>query len=248
MIIDCNVGFGHWPFARFAEDTPAKLDRVLAREGIDRALVSSAEAVLYEEPEECNRELERKLARFPRLVPVPVASPRVKSAAAILAKPGIRALKLIPNYHAYSLTDHRAVDLCARAAELRIPVLVQMRVEDERSHYELLKVPGVTVEEIASLAARLSGLSIVALCPYFAEAVRLAEIPDVYVDISYAETLDTLGRLCARVPAAKVLFGSHAPWLYARAAVRKLALSSIDEGERRAIGAGNAARLFGFPA
>ncbi|MFA6108178.1 MAG: hypothetical protein WDA75_05340 [Candidatus Latescibacterota bacterium] len=138
MIIDCSVGFGHWPFARFAEDTPAKLDRVLAKEGIDQALVSSAEAVLYEEPEECNRELVRKLARFPRLVPVPVASPRVKSAAAILARPGIKAVKLIPNYHAYSLTEERAVALCARVAELGIPVLVQMRVEDERGHYELL--------------------------------------------------------------------------------------------------------------
>lgn len=248
MIIDCSVGFGHWPFARFAEDTPAKLDRALAKEGIDRALVSSAEAVLYEEPEECNRELERQLARFPRLVPVPVASPRVKSAAVILAKPGIKAVKLIPNYHAYSLTEARAVDLCARVAELGIPVLVQMRVEDERSHHELLKVPGVQVEDIAFLAARLPQLSIVALCPYFAEAVRLAEIPNVYVDISYAEILDTLGQLCARVPAAKVLFGSHAPWLYARAAAQKLALSSIGRDEREAIGSRNAVRLFGFQA
>jgi predicted TIM-barrel fold metal-dependent hydrolase len=246
MIIDCNVGFGAWPFARFAEDTPAKLDRLLESEGIGRALVSSAEAVLYEEPEECNLALERKLARFPRLVPVPVASPRVKSASAILAKPGIKAVKLIPNYHAYSLGDERAVALCARAAERGIPVLVQMRVEDERSHYELLKVPGVKAEEIAALAARLPELSIVALCPYFGEAVRLAAIPNVYVDISFVEVLDTLRQLCAKVPAGKVLFGSHAPWLYARAAVRKLELSGIGKEERAAIGSRTAARLFGI--
>jgi len=244
MIIDCNVGLGHWPFARFAEDTAAKLDDTLAKEGIDRALVSSADAVLYEEPEECNRELERRLVRFPRLVPVPVASPRVRSADLIVSKEGIKALKIIPNYHAYSLSDERAVALATRVAERGIPLLVQMRIEDERAHYELLKVPGVTVEEIAALAARLPRLSIVALCPYFAEAVRLAAIPNVWVDISFVENLDTLRQLLAKAPAAKVLFGSHAPWLYARAAAKKLELSSIGAPERAAIGSGNASRLF----
>jgi predicted TIM-barrel fold metal-dependent hydrolase len=244
MIIDCSVGFGAWPFARFAEDTPASLDRLLDGAGIGRALVSSAEAILYEEPEECNRALERKLARYPRLVPVPVASPRVKSASGIVAKPDIKAVKLIPSYHCYSLGEERALALCAKIAERRIPVLVQMRVEDERSHYELLKVPGVPVEDIVGLAGKLPGLTIVALCPYYAEAGRLAALPNVYVDIAFVENLDTLGRLCAKVPAAKVLFGSHAPWLYPQAAAAKLALGSIGKAERTAIGSGNAARLF----
>jgi hypothetical protein len=246
MIIDCNVGFGAWPFARFAEDTPHRLDRLLEREGIGRALVSSAEAILYEEPEECNVALERKLERYPRLVPVPVASPRVKSAQAILARPGIKAVKLIPNYHAYTLTDERAVALCARAAERGLPVMVQMRVEDERSHYELLKVPGVPVEDIVALARRLPNLTVVALCPYFAEAVRLAAVPNVYVDIAFAENLDTLGQLCAKVPAAKILFGTHSPWLYPRAARAKLELSSISKEERAAIGSRTAAGIFGI--
>ncbi len=248
MIIDCNVGLGAWPFARFAEGTAAKLDAMLAREGIERALVWSAEAVLYEEPEECNRDLARRLARYPRLVPVPVANPRVRSAAQIVARAGIKALKVIPNYHAYDLAETRALDLAERVAARGVPLLVQMRIEDERSHYELLKVPGVTVEAIANLASRLPGLAIVALCPYFAEAVRLARITNVWVDISFVENLDTLRQLLAQVPPAKVLFGSHAPWLYARAAARKLALGSIGAQERDAIAWGNAARLFDLPA
>lgn len=246
MIIDCNVGFGHWPFARFAEDTPAKLDRLLERDGIDTALVSSAEAVLYEEPEECNRALSKRLARYPRLVPVPVANPRVRSAEAIVNRPGLKAVKLVPNYHAYRLVDDDAVALCERAAARGVAVLVQMRVEDERGHYELLKVPGVPVDDIVALAERMPKLTVVALCPYFAEAVKLAKAANVYVDISFAETLDTLGQLCAAVPAGKVLFGSHAPWLYPKAAAAKLALSTIGAADREAIGWRNAARLFGI--
>jgi predicted TIM-barrel fold metal-dependent hydrolase len=246
VIIDCNVGFGHWPFARFTEDTPAKLDRLLKDEGIGTALVSSTEAILYEEPEEYNIELERRLRRFPRLIPVPVANLRVRSAEMILARPNLKAVKLIPNYHAYSLRDKFATALGVRAAERGIPMLVQMRVEDERSHYELLKVPGVPVDDIVILRHSVPDLTIVSLCPYFEEAVRLAAEPGIYVDIAFVETLDTLRQLRDLVPAEKVVFGSHTPWLYPRAATAKLELSTIDAGEREAIGWRTAARIFGI--
>ncbi len=245
MIIDCNVGFGHWPFARFAEDTPARLDRLLAGNGIVTALVSSAEAILYEEPAACNGDLVRRLRGSPRLLPVPVANPRVRSAGSIVAAAGLNAVKLIPTYHAYSLRDDAAVGLCSQAAERGLPVLVQMRVEDERSHYELLKVPGVPVEDILALAGKVPKLVVVALCPYFEEAVRLAAA-GVYVDISFAETLDTLRQLCDKAPFERILFGSHAPWLYPRAAAAKLDKSTIRDEQREAIGWRTASRIFGI--
>ncbi len=248
MIVDCNVGFGRWPFARFVEDTAAKLDRLLEADGIGAALVSSIDAVLYEEPAECNGELALKLRRHPRLIGVPVANPRVRSAASILSVPGLKAVKLIPNYHVYSLREQPAVSLCSQAADRGIPVLVQMRVEDERSHYELLKVPGVPVQDILGLAERLPELTIVALCPYFEEAVKLAVAPGVYVDISFAENLDPLGQLCGKAPFEKILFGSHAPWFYPRAAVAKLEKSTIGQREREAIGWRTASRIFGIAA
>jgi hypothetical protein len=247
MIIDCNVGFGAWPFSRFAEDTPAKLAALLTASGIDHALVSSVQAVLYEEPAECNAELEKKLARHAALIPVPVVNPRVASVTSIMARtPAPRAFKLIPNYHGYSLWDERVGALCTGAAERGIPVLIQMRVEDERSHYELMKVPGVPVADIIGLARRIPGLTVVALCPYFGEAVALAAAAGVYVDISFAEVLDTLRQLCSKAPAEKIVFGSHAPWLYPQAAAAKLTLCTIKDSEREAIGWRTASRIFGI--
>ena len=243
--IDCNVGFGRWPFARFAEDAPAKLDRLLADNGIEAALVSSIEAILYEEPEEWNRDLARRLRGYPRLLPVPVVNPRVRSAGSIVAKPDLKAVKLIPNYHVYSLADDRTVELCGALADRGVPVLVQMRVEDERSHYELLKVPGVPVEDVIALARAVPNLAVVALGAYFAEAIPLAQA-GVYVDISFAETLDTLGQLCRKAPAERILFGSHAPWMYPRSAAAKLALATITEEQREAIRWKTASRLFGI--
>ena len=246
MIIDCNVGYGRWPFARFYEDTPAKLDGLLKQDGIDAALVSSAEAILYEEPAEWNGDLARKLRGRPRLIPVPVANPRVRSAGSIVSGPDLKAVKLIPNYHVYSLKDDAAAQLCSQVSGRGIPVLIQMRVEDERSHYELLKVPGVPVEDIIALAAKLPGLNVVALGPYFEEAVRLAGA-GIYVDISFVETLDTLRQLCGKAPVDRILFGSHAPWMYPRSAAAKLLKSTITEEQREAIGWRTASRLFGIP-
>jgi uncharacterized protein len=246
MIIDCSVGFGHWPFARFAEETAADLDAALAAEGIDRALVSCADAVLYEEPDECNRWMEARLQGFPRLVPVPVANPRVASWRAIMDRAVLPAVKLIPNYHAFPLGDERVLQLCARAEQRRVPVMIQARVEDERGQYELLQVPGVSVQEITGLAARFPRLSIVVLCAYVAEAPDLAKLPNVSVDISFIETLDTLGSLCASMPAEQVLFGTHTPWFTPRSALAKLRLSRITDTQRELIAHGNAARIFGL--
>lgn len=247
MIIDCNVGFGPWPFARFAEDTPARLAGLLTGSGIDHALVSSVEAVLYEEPAECNGELEKKLRRHAGLLAVPVVNPRVASAASIMSRqPAPKAYKLIPNYHNYSLWDERAGALCSQAAARGVPVLIQMRVEDERSQYELMKVPGVPVNDVIGLARRIPGLTVVALCPYFEEAVTLAAAPGVYVDISFTEILDTLRQLCDKAPSDKIVFGSHAPWLYPQAAAAKLRLCSISDSQRELIGWRTASRLFGI--
>ena len=243
-MVDCNVGLGRWPFARFGSVTASRLDRELADLGVSTALVWNPEAVLYEEPEVCNIDLAKRVAHYPRLVPVPVANPRVRSAESIVAQARIPALRLVPNYHAYRLTDDAAVALCRRAAARRLPVIVQMRVEDERNQYELLKVPGVAVEEIEALAAQLPELTIVAVCGYLREVVRLASVANVWLDISFAETVDTLGALKAEVGLEKLLLGSHAPWLYARAAVAKVETGTITTAERKAIGGKTAERVF----
>jgi predicted TIM-barrel fold metal-dependent hydrolase len=211
---------------------------------VTTALVWNPEAALYEEPDVCNADLAKRVARYPRLVPVPVANPRVRSAEAIVAKPGIPAVRLVPNYHAYRLTDDTAIALCRNVAARGLPVIVQMRIEDERNQYELLKVPGVPVEDIEALAARLPQLTIVVVCAYFREVARLAAVPNVRLDISFAESVDTLGALTEEVDAAKLLLGSHAPWLYARAAVRKVETGTITAAVRKAIGGETASAIF----
>ena len=58
---------------------------------------------------------------------------------------------------------------------------------------------------------------------------------NIHVDLSFVERLDTVAALLAEVPARQVLFGSHTPFLYTRAAVMKLRTAAVGRRELRAI-------------
>ncbi|PIZ17279.1 hypothetical protein COY51_00635 [Candidatus Desantisbacteria bacterium CG_4_10_14_0_8_um_filter_39_17] len=244
MIIDVNVNFGFWPFQKFHENTLRKLNEHLKKENISFALISSLEAVFYPDPEMGNQDLLMKLKKYKNLLPVAVANPKINNWKEILGNNKYKAIKIIPNYHYYSLLDKKALDLIGEVNNKKITLIIQMRFEDERSHYPLLKVKGVSVQEIKEISLKFPALSIIALCPYFAESIELANLPNVCTDISFVESLDTLHSLLAKVPAEKVLFGSHTPFLYTKAAIMKLKYGSISKKDYEKIAYKNASQLF----
>lgn len=249
MLIDVNCSVGFWPFQVFRQDTPAKLARHLAAEGVSRAFVSPIESVLYPDPHLFGRRLLGKLARQPALVPVPIVDPTLTNWQACLdayAEAGHnRAVKIVPNYHRYELDAACVAPLVERLRKRpRTVLMIQMRVEDERQHYPLMKVPGVCVDAIIALARRYPDLRMLCLCPYLAEAAQLtAGADNVWVDTAFIEFMDTLAYALDRVPANRLVFGSHTPLLYTRANVLKLRHAGCAARHVRAVGSGNARRL-----
>jgi predicted TIM-barrel fold metal-dependent hydrolase len=63
------------------------------------------------------------------------------------------------------------------------------------------------------------------------------------VDISFVETLNTVSALLKEIPATRVLFGSHTPFLYTRSAIMKIKAAEISQEDLDAITYGNAQRL-----
>ncbi len=249
MLIDVNCWLGSWPFQRFAAGTAPALARRLQAEGIDLALVSPAEGILRPDPQDDNEALFRAVARTPALRPVPVLNPSLPGWPEQLRRWAARripAVRVLPNYHLYDLDGPAAAALAAALVELDLPLLVQLRVEDERSQHPLLRVAGVPVETVLAYAQRHPALRLACLCPYFGEAVALATgAANVWVDLAFAETLDTVVSLLARVPAERLLFGSHTPFLYPRAACAKLERAGLPPDAMEALRSGNARRLLG---
>ena len=245
MLIDVNVSFGNWPFQNFFLDTPGKLAKHLKKEKISSALVSSIETVLYPDPDVYNKLLFEKLKPYPFLIPIPIINPSLSDWRENLKKyKRIKAIKVLPNYHNYSLSKKSVNVLMNELKERKMVLMIQMHLEDERNQYPLLKVSGVKFKEVIKLANRFPQIPILCLCPYYGEAVRLVkETANVYVDISFTEHLDTIATLLKEIPASRILFGSHTPFLYARSAVMKIESADISKKDAQVIMSRNISHL-----
>ena len=248
-LFDASAWVGVWPFGAGRHETLSALIDALLAQGIDGAAVSPVRAVLAPEPMSWNLALLDDVRREARtgftLAWVPVINPALpgweRDLDACLGAGGDLpgAVRLIPNYHGYAANDAVAVDCARRIAAAGRPVIVQMRMQDERAHHPLMLVPGVDPGAVARLAHAVPGARFIAGSPYMAELATLAPAPNVAAELSMVENGDTLPSALAVLGPHRLLFGTHAPLHYPAPSVAKL--RDADDATLAAI-AGSAAR------
>ncbi len=252
-MIDVSVFIGNFPFRRLAVTTPGELREMLKSEKIDCVLVSSIEGIFYEEPQIANEELFAQLAdKF--IMPVAVLNPTLanwqRSLLRCREQYQIRAVKLHPNYHHYNLTDVAARNMIKAVGEAGLPVIVQLRIQDIRSHHPLMQIPDVRVTDVIEVAEVLPEVHIVLGGIKWAEATsqaaKIKPLPNLWLDISHIETVDALRRLIDVYGTERILFGTHTPFFYVRSAIIKLNESQLSAEERERITRRNAEKLLGL--
>jgi len=247
MILDTNVWSGHWHKKKFDTDTPKKIHRHIQDSGISMAMVSSTDAVFCSDPEIWNKELMRRLKKYPLFIPVPVFKPTLANWEKVINQYSslpVRVLRLLPNYHGYSLISKELEPVFQLCSERNFVIFIQMRIEDEREHHPMAKVPPVKVDEVIKISKRFPDISFVSLSSYFSEAVNIcSKTENVYVDISFVERMDTVKSLLEKVPASRVLFGSHTPFFYTKAALMRVEYAEIRQERKELILFKNACKL-----
>ncbi len=226
-IIDVNAGFGFWPIQRFSFSTLSALDGEYERLGVEEVWLSAVESILYPEPETYDQRLLSAASEYPRFRVVKTINPLLANWEARLRdahSSGIlRAVKLFPNYHGAPLALPAVKNLCAVAAQLRLPVLIQMRVNDERNQPSCLQMSAVQAGEIVALAQEAPETLFIALAPYHSDLKILATgSANLLADISFMDYSNAVGAASRLFPQERLVFGSHAPWLLPQAAVMKL--------------------------
>lgn len=240
-MIDADVWAGHYPFRPFPHPSqdPQQIKDYLQARGIQRACLASLHAVFYADPQQGNAELLPKVVGDDFFLPVGVINPSLHNWRDTLARCveeyGCRMVRLLPNYHLYSLADGFVADFLAEASRRHLLVAIVKRLEDERMHPLLMKVPGVENSDIIALAQRYPHPLLI-LSAYLPEIKELAAPgPQLYFDIAFAETMNTMQRLTEGVTTDRLLFSTHTPFFYPEAAISKVESWATSKEQRQQV-------------
>jgi len=152
MIYDATAWLGHWPFRSLPRRSAGDLLRQMDKHDIDKALVGSLHGLFYKDVHEANHELTKEIRRHrDRLFPCATINPRYGGWQDDLKQCsddfGMPVLRMVPDYHDYSLSDVCAQQLVAQAHALDMKPAFFGRIVDPRGRHRL--DPGREIDQPA---------------------------------------------------------------------------------------------------
>lgn len=240
-IIDTNVSLFHWPFRRLPLDEPELLVAKLHELGISQAWAGSFEALLHRDLTSANERLFQLCKRFPILRPVGAINLELPDWEGDFERChreyGVRAVRLHPNYHGYTLRDPRLVELLRRAEAANLWVQIAVSMEDTRSQHPLVQVADVDWEPLLDILPNHPRVRVQLLNARL-RATQLAQVrrvPNLFLDTARMEGTDGVATVVRGLPAGRVLFGSHAPFMIPESALIRVHEGELTPGELQQI-------------
>lgn len=250
MKFDFNCFTGNWPFHKIRCNTVEKLIKMHSRLGIQGGLVSSLEAVFYQDPFEADLELSRQLQGKEGYYHCQTINPLHSGWESIL-RHGVEdlhvsAVRIYPGFHGYELDHPQLHRLCDALREYKLPLVITFRMEDERQTYlfhpQILKpfeLCGFLQQE-QDLPMLLTNMR---PDEFNILSTQVKTRGDVFCDFSgYRGGADALCRLAQSGLDQYTVYGSLAPLYTADSTVFALEHDDAPQGVRKAIFAGEALR------
>ncbi|MCD6217446.1 amidohydrolase family protein [bacterium] len=260
MIIDTFTGIGTWPFRKLKYASADKFIELMEREGIDQAVVYPITSILAKDCMDGNLEVYDAYKKYQSMVvPFAVINPAFEGwehdFETCFDKMKFKGLRLFPTYHGYGLTDKCLIALIKAAENKNIPVALAVRVEDERQHHWLMKVPPLDMGKVVDTIIKFPKVRFVISGASYSELSsvreRLAKLDNWHFDIGRMQgrhaspgAVEVVVRAVEDFGADKMLFGSNAPFQYVKSSLLKVLNAKISERDRELILSSNAIKLF----
>jgi uncharacterized protein len=257
VIVDCNAYCGRWPFRRLGFPGAAGLAKLMGRTATDVALVSPLAGAFYRD---CLSAVQEMLDDpgwdAQTMLPVAVVNPAFpgwrRDLETMAGSLGCVALRLLPNYHGYSLYEEGAdsgLAVVEKAQGLGLPVILTMRMQDERSHHWHMLVDAVPVDEVRFLMRLLPRGKYVLSNVWFREARALQPelelVDDGAWEVSYKPPDHFVEDAVRECGPERLLYGSAAPLQYPECTLAVVRGADVSDEAKELMLAGNARRLFG---
>jgi len=134
--MDFSCFTGSWPFRKTRYNTVEKLALLHSRCGIEGGYVSAFEAIFYQDPYEAEENLAAQLQGTPyrqAMVLNPMLPAWREDLSRAVERLHIHAVRLVPGYHGYQLTDPIMDSVCAALQTYHLPLILNPFLEDART-------------------------------------------------------------------------------------------------------------------
>jgi predicted TIM-barrel fold metal-dependent hydrolase len=241
-LIDVNAAIGPWPNGDSEALDVGSLTARLDALGIGSALVYHTVAATYDAASG-NRRLLEEIAGAPRLLPCfvldPLESGEHGDPATLgdrLARDGVRAVRVLPRDHAWSLGGREALLLAETAAKAGLPLFVDL--------------PQTDWADVDAVLSAVGSLRLVVCRAGYRDLRRLLPLldthPGLHCDLSYFSAHDGVEEIVERFGHDRLVFGTGMPECEPAGALARLTFAGVDDAAAEAMGHENATRLLGL--
>ena len=238
-LFDANCAVGPWPTDRPPYETVDGLLAEMARLGIERALVSHTLARTYNPPEG-NRLLMQEIAEHEQLLPcwtlLRPACGEMGSLADLLSDMDanhVRAVRLYPKGHTYSLEDWQCGEL--------------LGVLSERHCIVLLDLAETNWPEVERVCRTYPGISLVVTATGYREFrplfALLARCDNLFCDLSNLSTYLGVEEILSRFGSERLIFGTGLPISDPGGPIARVFYTDAPQADIAAMAHGNLERL-----
>lgn len=244
--MDCNCFCGNWPFFRVRYNTFEKLRELHHRIGIAGGFVSSLEAIFYQDPYEAELALAKEVAGTEyrhAMILNPTLPGWKDDLHRALRELNIQAIRLVPGYQNYQLTDPVMEEVAAQLRQCGLPLLLTYRMIDDRTAYGIRPRPIPDSEAVAFLEKYPD-------IPTLVCNLRVAQLKE-YAHLFETRSnlyMDTSGFMAGLFPVeaahplakGKLVFGTNAPLTEMQCIYHILHTAAVDSSVKEAILTGTA--------
>ena len=255
MIIDVNAYLGHWPFRQLRHNTASGLLRLMDENGIDRAMVSSINAIFYKNCHAGNEELDIETkAHRDRLIPFATINPQYARWRDDLRQChedfGMAGLRIFPHYHDYKISDKDSLEMIQYAADRKMPLSVPIRVVDRRQRHWMDSVDDLSITDIGTAMSECPEAKFIILNGRGVQNSVLVKdeklkAGNFLIDISRMTSVlqEDIPKLISALGPSKLVFGTDIPFKYPAPALLKLQVLDVPEQVKEKIRWENAAQI-----